>query len=132
MKKVIGLIISVLILLGAVWAKGYYNDRYVESGVYYTQIPLDEKNEKDEWIIDDDGNKVEKGKEYHLVAYDEKGNEREINFFKRGEASDYFSAGIYIQCSMSKTILLKSSVVDKNEVPKVALDKITENGTRIN
>lgn len=43
-----GIVIAVVVLLvvaGAFWAKGYYNDRYVASSFYYTQIPKDEVNE---------------------------------------------------------------------------------------
>ena len=43
-----GIIIAAFVLLviaGAFWAKGYYNDRYVASNFYYTQIPMDEVNE---------------------------------------------------------------------------------------
>ena len=70
-----GIVIAVVVLLvvaGAFWAKGYYNDRYVASSFYYTQIPEDEVNE-DSWLVDADGVKQEKGKAYDLIGYDENG-----------------------------------------------------------
>lgn len=129
-KWIIVVLIISVIVLGAIWAKGYYNDRYVESDTYYTQIPLDEKNDKTEWIKDDKGNDAEKGKEYELIGYNDKGESREVSFFKKGEAKDYYSPGIYIKCSTSKTVVTGMSVVDEKEVPKQALEKIKSNGTR--
>ena len=41
-KKIIILAVVLLVVAGAFWAKGYYNDRYVVSSCYYTQIPEDE------------------------------------------------------------------------------------------
>lgn len=44
-KKIIIIIAIVLVIAGVFWAKGYYNDRYVASDSFYTQIPQDEVNE---------------------------------------------------------------------------------------
>ena len=35
-KKIIILAVVLLVIAGAFWAKGYYNDRYVVSSCYYT------------------------------------------------------------------------------------------------
>ena len=74
-KKILIIVAVILAIAGAFWAKGYYNDRYVASEVYYTQIPEDEVNE-DSWLVDSDGVKQEKGKEYKLIGYYENGNEK--------------------------------------------------------
>lgn len=130
MKKKIILVIAVLLVIaGAFWAKGYYNDRYVASDHYYTQIPEDERNE-DSWLVDADGVKQEKGKEYDLIGYNEKGEAKEVNFKKSGSAEDYYAPGTYIKVSTSKTITIGVEVVNVTDVPQEALTKIQESGTR--
>ena len=44
-KKIMIITVILLIIAGAFWARGYYNDRYVISDYYYTQIPADKVNE---------------------------------------------------------------------------------------
>jgi len=130
MKKIIGIIALVsIILAGAFWAKGYYNDRYVVSDTFYTQIPLDEVNE-DSWLLDDEGVKQEKGKQYKLIGYNESGEKREVQFTKKGTSKDYHAPGTYIKVEVSKTIELGTSVVDKQNIPEKALEKINELGTK--
>lgn len=129
-KKVMILAAVVLVIACAFWAKGYYNDRYVASEYYYTQIPEDEVNE-DSWLVDADGVKQEKGKEYALIGYDENGNAKEVSFKKSGSAEDYYAPGTYIKVSASKSITVGVEVVDKDAVPQEALSEIQEMGTKI-
>ncbi|MFM1602561.1 YxeA family protein [Helcococcus ovis] len=129
-KWIILVVVISIVLLVANWARRYYDDRYVQSDVYYTQIPLDQKNDKTEWIKDNNGKNAEKGKQYELIGYNDKGESREVQFSKKGEAKDYYSPGIYIKASTSKTLVIGISVVDEKEVPKQALEKIKSNGTR--
>lgn len=127
-----GIVIAVVVLLvvaGAFWAKGYYNDRYVASSFYYTQIPEDEVNEES-WLVDADGVKQEKGKAYDLIGYDENGGTKEVYFKKSGSAKDYYAPGTYIKVSASKTITVGVEVVDETDVPQKALNQIQELGTR--
>ena len=42
-------------------------------------MPEDGVNE-DSWLVDSDGVKLEKGKEYKLIGYDENGNEKKYIF----------------------------------------------------
>lgn len=120
----------VVFAAGAFWTKGYYNDRYVVSDYYYTQIPEDEMNE-DSWLLDSDGAKQVKGKEYELVAYNAQGEEREVYFTKTGSAEDYYAPGTYIQVSTSKTLVAGVAVVNEEDVPPAALEQIDTLGTRI-
>lgn len=133
MKKAIKIVaivaVVVIVLAGAFWAKGYYNDRYVTYDYYYTQIPLDEVNE-DSWLLDDEGNPFTEGKTYELVGYNEKGEKRNVGFFARGSAEDYYDPGAYIKVEVSKTIELSETVVQENEVPEKALEIIKANGTK--
>ncbi len=128
-KKVVAIIIFVLIVCGAFWAKGYYNDRYVVSDSFYTQIPLDEVNEES-WLVDADGVLQEKGKEYDLIGYNQEGEEREVSFKKRGTAKDYYAPGTYIKVNTSKTLVVGIEVLEENSIPEAALDKIFSLGTR--
>ncbi len=130
MKKTLGILIAVAIIVGgALWAKGYYNNRYVASETYYTQVPTDEVN-KDSWLVNSEGEKQEKGKEYKLIGYDKEGNKREVDFTKRGTAKDYYAPGTYIKISASKTISLGETTINKEDVPAKALEKIEKEGTR--
>ena len=129
-KKIIILAVALLVVAGAFCAKGYYNDRYVESACYYTQIPVDEVNE-DSWLVDKDGTKQAKGKAYDLVGYNGQGEQREVRFTKSGSAEDYYDPGTYIKVSMSKTITLGVEVVEESSVPQIALERIQELGTKV-
>lgn len=128
-KKILIIIAGLLIITASFWAKGYYNDRYVASDYYYTQIPEDEINE-DSWLVDADGMKQEKGKAYDLIGYNEKGDAKEVNFTQSGSAEDYYIPGTYIKVSSSKTITVGVEVVAETEVPQEALNQIRESGTR--
>ena len=129
-KKIMIIVAAFLVIAGAFWAKGYYNDRYIVSEVYYTQIPEDEVNE-DSWLVDSDGVKQEEGKEYKLMGYDENGNEKEVYFSIRGTSENYYAPGTYIEVKSSKTIILEHAVVNESEVPQKALEQIKMNGTRV-
>lgn len=130
MKKTLGILIAVSIIVGgALWAKGYYNNRYVASETYYTQVPTDEVN-KDSWLVNSEGKKEVKGKMYKLVGYDKEGNKRDFSFAKQGTAKDYYAPGAYIKISASKTISLGEITVNKEDVPAKALEKIEKEGTR--
>ena len=128
-KKVVILVVVLLVVAGAFCAKGYYNDRYVVSDCYYTQIPEDEVNE-DSWLVDGDGVKQAKGKSYELMGYNEQGEQREVCFTKSGGVEDYYAPGTYIKVSMSKTIAVGVEVVEEQSVPQTALEKIQELGTK--
>ena len=129
-KKIVIFVVVLLVVVGAFWAKGYYNDRYVVSSCYYTQIPEDEVNE-DSWLVDKDGAKQTKGKSYELMGYNEQGEQHEVYFTKSGSAEDYYAPGTYIKVSMSKTITLSVEVVEESSVPQIVLEKIQELGTRV-
>ena len=128
-KKVIILAVVLLVVAGAFCAKGYYNDRYVVSDCYYTQVPEDEVNE-DSWLVDKDGARQAEGKSYELMGYNEQGEQREVYFTKSGSAKDYYAPGTYIKVNTSKTIVLDVQVVDASSIPQPAMEKIRELGTK--
>ena len=129
-KKIVILAAILLVVAGAFCAKAYYNDRYVVSDCYYTQVPEDEVNE-DSWLVDKDGARQAVGKSYELMGYNEQGEQHEVYFTKSGSAQDYYAPGTYIKVSMSKTITLGVEVVGEQSVPQLALEKIQELGTKI-
>ncbi len=130
MKKTLGILIVLSIIVGgAVWAKGYYNNRYVASETYYTQVPSDEVI-KDSWLVDSDGKKQDKGKRYKLIGYDKEGKKKDVDFSQRGTAKDYYAPGTYVKVKSSKTLDLSQVPVKKDDVPKKALEKIEKEGTR--
>ncbi len=129
-KKIIILMVVLLVAVGAFWAKGYYNNRYVVSDYFYTEIPEDEVNE-DSWLVDKDGVKQTEGKSYNLIGYNEQGEQCEVYFTKVGSVEDYYAPGTYIKVSMSKTITLGIEVVEESSVPQLALEKIHEQGTKV-
>lgn len=129
MKKIIGIILFVGVIWVAFWAKGYYNSRYVVADTYYTQVPTDEVNE-DSWLVDKEGVKQEPGKSYDLIGYNKDGNSKEVYFSVQGTAKDYYAPGTYIKVDCSETITLGTSIVEKQNVPTAALDKIEKDGTK--
>ncbi len=130
MKKIVGIVLAAAILIyGAFLAKGYYNDRYVVADSFYTQVPVDEVNEES-WLVDDNGVKQDKGKAYKLIGYNQEGAARELSFIVQGEVEDYYAPGTYLKVNASKTIVLGQEVVKESEVPKVALEKMEDEGTR--
>lgn len=129
-KNLFILAVAIFLVAGAFWAKNYYNNRYMISDSYYTQIPEDEINE-DSWLVDSDGVRQVKGKEYTLMGYNDQGKEREVYFTKTGSAEDYYAPGIYIKVDVSKTLVVGLKVVDEVSVPQAALEKINTLGTKI-
>ena len=129
-KKIMIITVILLIIAGAFWARGYYNDRYVISDYYYTQIPADEVNE-DSWLVDADGVKQEKGKEYHLIGYNTQGASKEIYFTQSGGAADYYAPGTYIKVSTSKTLTIGIEIINETEVTQKALHMIQKHGTKM-
>lgn len=124
------LLLVAIVICGAFWAKNYYNNRYVASDCFYTQIPLDEVNE-DSWLLDSDGAQQEKGKKYVLIGYNEAGEQKEVSFVKKGAAEDYYAPGAYIKVTASRTIEIGVQAVEEGDVPKTALEKIALQGTKI-
>ena len=112
MKKIITIIVTIVIVMcGAFMVKGYYNDRYVASDSFYTQIPLDEVNE-DSWLVNKDGVNQEKGKEYNLIGYNQNGERKELSFKKKGN------------------LVVGVEIITESDIPKEALNKIISLGVK--
>ena len=109
---IIGLIAVVVIgVAGALWAKNYYDSRYVGHD-FYTVVPADEPVALGD-LLDADGNPVDTGYPYSLVGYDTDLNRRVLEFDKRADSDDgLFQPGTYLKVSASEQIVLNEAVVN--------------------
>lgn len=120
---IVGIIVIAVVAAGAIWAKGYYEDRYVSQS-YYAHVPADEPMDL-QGLKDDKGNVVEKGHEYNLTAYDEKGNARDLEVTVRtSKVSELYQPGTYLKIEASKQIVTGQAVVQESDIPAAALSKI--------
>lgn len=120
---IIAVIVVVVVAAGAIWAKGYYDDRYASQS-YYAQVPADESMEI-QGIKDQHGNVADKGHEYELTAYDKDGNARDLSVtVYTSDASKLYQPGTYLKIEASKQIVTGQAVIQKSEIPAAALAKI--------
>jgi len=120
-----------LLIVGVVWGKQYYDDRYVGSD-YYAVVPLDHDMTS---IPHGDPNDKEKpvGIDYKLTAYNDKGEAKQVTFtvfdpdspYNHGEVQP--QPGTYLKISASKTIVVGWSTTSEESIPKIALEKIEAN-----
>lgn len=125
---IIGLIAVVVIgVAGALWAKNYYDSRYVGHD-FYTVVPADEPVALGD-LLDADGNPADTGYPYSLVGYDNDLNRRVLEFDKRADSDDgLYQPGTYLKVSASKQIVLNEAVVNESEVPAEILEKLNTEG----
>jgi uncharacterized protein (TIGR01655 family) len=110
------------------FGRQYYNDRYVGSD-YYTVIPADyDITPKQKFA--DDGSSMGDGVDYNLIAYNEKGESKEVHFDIMDKnsgwatAGDYLKPGTYLQVKASKQLVTGWSIVSKDKVPSSVLKKL--------
>jgi uncharacterized protein (TIGR01655 family) len=106
----------------------YYNDRYVSSD-YYAQVPADyDITPKQKFA--DDGSSMGDGVDYNLIAYNEKGESKEVHFDIMDKnsgwatASEYLQPGTYLLVKASEQLVTGWSVVSKDKVPAAVLEKL--------
>jgi len=116
-------VVVLIVIGGAVWAKGYYEDHYVGSD-YYTVIP-EGYDLTPEPLRDKNGNVMEFGKEFRLTGYDAQGGAKDVDFTVKGdESSDFPQPGTYLKVVASKYLVNGWSVIDESSVPDKALEQI--------
>ena len=125
---IIGLVAIVVIgVAGALWAKKYYDSRYVGHD-YSTAVPADEPVEVGD-LLDAQGKPADTGYSYSLVGYDTDLNRRVLEFDKRAEsADDLIQPGTYLRVSASEQIVLNEAIIDESEVPAQILEKLNSEG----
>jgi uncharacterized protein YxeA len=122
---VIGIVVIVIVIAGGMWAKNYYNDRYVSQS-YYAQIPANTPTTL-EGLKDSDGKVVEKGRNYELKAYDKNGNERDLEVTVRTkDASKLYKPGTYLKIEASKQVVTGQAVIREAQIPAAAFAKIQD------
>ncbi|MCI1901409.1 MAG: YxeA family protein [Bifidobacteriaceae bacterium] len=122
---IIGLVVVVIVVAGAIWAKGYYNDRYVSQS-YYAQVPADEKMEI-EGMKDNQGKVFDKGHTYELTAYDKDGKARKLEVtVYTDKVSKLYKPGTYLKIEASKQIVTGQSVIREMDIPPAAFAKIQD------
>jgi len=101
------------------FAKQYYDSRYVLHDSYYAVVPLD----YDITPSTDQGGRYT---DYTLICYNAEGISRELTFSVLIDAhkSDLYPPGIYMRVDVSKHLVIGRRAVDKSSVPELALEKI--------
>ena len=121
-------VVSALIVAGAVLGKQYYGNRYVGTD-YYTMVPLD-YNMLSVAIKNMDGKEIGTGIKYKLTAYNEQGEAKEVSFtvydpdsnISRGEKQP--QPGTYLRINASKQIVLKWNITEESNIPETVLEMI--------
>ena len=124
-------LIAVIILVGTVWAKQYYDIRYVGYD-YYARVPLDYPMET-VILHNMDGNEVGTGIDYDLMAFNEEGEARLLSFtvidpdtpISRGE--DQPQPGDYLWISASELLVVAWDFTDEGSIPGPILIMINAN-----
>ena len=121
--RIVLLAVVVLVVIGAVWGKQYYDDRYVGFD-YYAMVPLD-YDMTPEKMYTMKGDEAGLGKGYTLTAYNEQGESRtvEFNVYKE-DSADFPQPGTFLYIKASRQAVVGWSVTDESRVPEGALSKL--------
>ncbi|MCL2747717.1 MAG: YxeA family protein [Oscillospiraceae bacterium] len=118
---------AVPVILFAIVAKQYYDNRYVLSDRYYTVVPLGYDitpyaNQQEDRVTD-----------YTLTGYNAGGEARELEFSVLIDAhkSDLYPPGTWLCVSVSKQLVIGRRAVDESDVPEKAMEKIMADYTPI-
>jgi len=123
-------VVAVVLVAGAVWAKQYYEARYVGAD-YYAQVPQNyDMTPRD--IKSMKGESLGTGVEYKLTAYDAQGEPRDVEFtvadpdssISRGEQQP--QPGDYLWVSASKQLVVRWKAAAQNDIPAKALAAIRQ------
>ena len=117
-KKWILIVLAAVIILTipvALFAKRYYDNRYVLDDYFYTVVPLD----YDLTPATDKGGRFTG---YTLACFNAGGEERELSFQVLIDAhkSDLYPPGTFIRVSVSKQLVIGRRAVDEGDVPEKA------------
>jgi len=134
MKKpkfiILGVVGAILLVIVVIAFKTYYDDYYVWSD-YYAMIPLDYKIAPEE--IYDKGEYVGLRQKYTIIAYNEKGESKEIRIYawdtsgaktQREDDTGIIEPGTYIYVNSARKIVINWNVVEKSEIPNQILEYV--------
>jgi len=117
---------AVLLAIGVLWFKQYYDYRYALEDYYYTKVPLDYDFTPTK-AYNSEGEFMCLEKEYSLVCYSADGAERALEFRVSLDMQDLYPPGTYVRVSASRQWAIGKSALAETDVPETALKKIKEN-----
>jgi uncharacterized protein (TIGR01655 family) len=121
-------VVAVVVIVGVVMAKQYYDDRYVGTP-HYAMVPLD-YDVTPETIKSDSGADIGPGVRFELTAFDASGTAKEVEFvvFSNDDPSVASETmpkpGEYLEINASKTVVVDWGFTTEGDVPQAALAKI--------
>ena len=119
---------AIPVIVGVLWFKQYYDNRYVLDDYYYTIVPLD-YDFTPARMYNTDGGHMGYEKEYELICYNADGKEKELKFRAMLHFQELYPPGTYVRVSVSKTTVLRQNALAEADIPEAALQKIKENFT---
>jgi uncharacterized protein YxeA len=122
---IVVVILVAMVAVVAIWAKNYYEARYVGSD-YYAMVPLD-FDVTPETLYSMDGEDVGLGKEYALTAYDGQSEPRTLAFNVRVDRDTFPQPGEFLLIQASTQIVVGWRIISESEVPESALRMIRQN-----
>ncbi|MCL1846898.1 MAG: YxeA family protein [Coriobacteriia bacterium] len=124
---VIVAVVALVVVAVGIWGKQYYDDRYVGTD-YYAVVPLDYNVTPGPRPSMDGRADMGPAVEYDLVAYNDKGEAKTVNFSVYSPESDYYRGepmpqpGEYLRVSASKQLVVGWRIVDVGDVPAGVLE----------
>ncbi|MDR1015905.1 MAG: YxeA family protein [Coriobacteriales bacterium] len=124
MRKTILIVLAVvaaaLLCAGLLWAKQYYDQRYLSSD-YWARVPIDYQVVPRQ-IKADNGEDAGLGVEYRLKAYDNNGKAKSVEFIVWSEGGRQLpKPGDYLSVKASATLVTGWSRTTPAQVPMPAL-----------
>jgi len=117
-------VILIILVPLVLFAKQYYDARYVLDDSYYTIVPLD---------YDITPHRDQEGRltDYTLSCYNADGEEKVHTFTVLVDAhkSDLYPPGTFIRVDVSRHLVIGRRAVDEKDVPDKAMEKIKESFT---
>lgn len=129
-RGVIWGVVAIVILLAAgglaFVAKNYYDARYT-GATYYARVPVDANIEVQD-ILDAQGKPVDKGYDYSLTGYDEKGQQLPLDFTVRADTVDgLYQPGTYVRAQANPSIVVFQEPIAESQVPPEVLALLNQN-----
>ncbi|MDR2492076.1 MAG: YxeA family protein [Coriobacteriales bacterium] len=118
-------VIIVLLVAGAIWLKGYYDERYALDENYYTVVPLDYKISTYD-ALDSEGNVRGLKSTYLLTGYSADGIKKELEFDVLVDMHELYPPGTFIKVSVSKQGVIGKEALAESDVPATARAKLSE------
>jgi len=121
---IITAVVIIILIPLVLFAKQYYDARYVLDDSYYTVVPLDYDITP---YRDQDGRVTD----YTLTCYNADGEAKVHTFSVLVDThkSDLYPPGTFIKVDVSRQLVIGRRAVDEKDIPEKALEKIKESFT---